>query len=330
MNTKRVQTLNLTIGWSLAMLTAFAVSSSSSYTSAAEPASGKKIPVILDTDIGDDIDDTWALAMLVNSPEFDIKLVVGDFGKPKYRASIIAKFLQTVGRSDIPVGIGPGKEDGGGQSKWVEGYDLKSYPGKVHEDGIQAIIDTIMNSPEPITLLCIGPLPNIAAALKREPKIAEKARFVGMHGSVRVGYGGKKTPDVEWNVKADPKSCQAAFTAAWDMTITPLDTCGLIVLDGARYKAIYECKTPVAQALIENYRIWSNGKPVDKHSSTLFDCVAVYLAFATEMTEIEELGIRVTDDAHTAIDPQAKKIKVATRWKDMEAFKDLLVKRITK
>lgn len=328
MKTKRVQTLNLTIGWSLAMLTTFAVSSSSSY--AAEPAPGKKIPVILDTDIGDDIDDTWALAMLVNSPEVDLKLVVGEFGKPKYRASIIAKFLQTVGRTDVAVGIGPGKEGGGGQSKWVEGYDLKSYPGKVHEDGVKAIIDTIMNSPEPVTLLCIGPMPNIAEALKREPKIAEKARFVGMHGSVRVGYGGKKTPDAEWNVKADPKACQAAFTAAWDMTITPLDTCGLIVLDGARYKTIYESKNIVAATVIENYRLWSNGKPVDQHSSTLFDCVAAYLAFANDLTEIEELGIRITNDGNTVIDPQAKKVKVATRWKDMEAFKDLLVKRITK
>jgi len=309
------------------MLTAFALASSSC-AFAAEPAPVKKIPIILDTDIGDDIDDTWALAMLVNSPEFDIRLVVGDFGKPTYRASLIAKFLQTVGRTDIPVGIGPGKEGGGGQSKWVEGYDLKSYPGKVHEDGVQAIVDTIMNSPEPIVLLCIGPLPNVAEALKREPKIAEKARFVGMHGSVRLGYGGKKTPDAEWNVRIDPQSCQAAFTASWDMLVTPLDTCGLVVLDGARYKAVYECRTPAAAALIENYRLWSNGKPVDQRSSVLFDCVAVYLAFATDLVEIEELGIRVTDQGHTVIDPQAKKVKVATRWKDLDAFKDLLVKRI--
>ncbi|MGB9604069.1 MAG: hypothetical protein ACPMAG_14890, partial [Limisphaerales bacterium] len=68
--------------------------------------SAKRISVILDTDIGDDIDDTWALGLLLKSPELDVKLVVGDYGKPLYRAKIIAKFLETVGRTDIPIGMG--------------------------------------------------------------------------------------------------------------------------------------------------------------------------------------------------------------------------------
>ncbi|MGI6299756.1 MAG: nucleoside hydrolase [Verrucomicrobiota bacterium] len=64
-----------------------------------------------------------------------------------------------------------------------------------------------------MTVIAVGPLPNIAEALKREPRIAKKAKFVGMHGSVRRGYGGKQTIDAEWNVRADPQSCQAALSA---------------------------------------------------------------------------------------------------------------------
>lgn len=289
----------------------------------------KKIPVIYDSDIGDDIDDTWALAMLLHSPELDVKLVVGDYGKPQYRAKLFAKFLERVGRTDVAVGIGIGKGAGGRQRKWIEGYDLKKYPGTVHEDGVAAMIDLIMKSPEQITVVAVGPLPNIAEALKREPRIARKARFVGMHGSVRVGYGGSKKPAREWNVKADPKSCAAALSAPWDVTITPLDTCGRVVLSGDHYKAVYDSKNPTAVALLENYKIWNKGKPIDRKSSTLYDTVAVYLAFASDFTEIEELGIRVTKNGMTVIDPNARKIKVATRWKDMNAFKDLLVKRVT-
>jgi inosine-uridine nucleoside N-ribohydrolase len=101
-----------------------------------------KIPVILDTDIGDDIDDTWALAMLLKSPELDLKMVVGDNYKSIYRAKLIAKLLTVAGRTDVPVGIGFGNRDGDGrQSDWVKDYDLKSYPGKVHEDGVAAMID---------------------------------------------------------------------------------------------------------------------------------------------------------------------------------------------
>src|SRR5512137_889362 len=71
---------------------------------AAAPA--KPVPVILDTDIGDDIDDTWALALVLKSPELDLKLAVGDYGKPQYRARLLARFLQTAGRTDVPVGVG--------------------------------------------------------------------------------------------------------------------------------------------------------------------------------------------------------------------------------
>ena len=151
------------------------------------------IPVILDTDIGSDIDDTWALALLLRSPEVDLKLCVSDTGDTLYRAKLLAKLLETAGRGDVTVGIGPAMQDGSwaakGQAAWVEDYDLSRYPGKIAEDGIGTMIDTILSSPVPVTLLCIGPVPNIAAALQREPRIAHNARFVGMHGSLRTGYG---------------------------------------------------------------------------------------------------------------------------------------------
>ncbi len=295
----------------------------------------RKIPVILDTDIGDDIDDTWALAMLLRSPEVDVKLVVGDYYKAQYRAKLIAKLLTAAGRTDIPVGIGLKRgNEGGAQSKWIEGYDLKSYAGKVHEDGVQAIIDTIMASKEPVTLIAIGPLPNVAEALKRQPEIAKKARLVGMHGSVRMGYGGNaRKIDAEYNVKCDAKACQAAFTAAWEITITPLDTCGIVHLRGPKYAKVRDSKDPLAAAVIANYRIWAehnkNARQADSASSTLFDCVAIYLAFSTDLLTMERLGIWVTDDGLTLIDPQRKPMNVATKWKDMGAFEDLMVERIT-
>ncbi|MCX6560659.1 MAG: nucleoside hydrolase, partial [Candidatus Aminicenantes bacterium] len=84
-----------------------------------------RTPVILDTDIGDDIDDTWALVMLLKSQELDLKLVTTTFGKSEYRAKIVAKVLTLAGRTDVPVGLGAGGRDGtGGQAAWVEGYDL--------------------------------------------------------------------------------------------------------------------------------------------------------------------------------------------------------------
>jgi inosine-uridine nucleoside N-ribohydrolase len=304
--------------------------------SGAEPARGRrKIPVVLDTDIGDDIDDTWALALLLKSPELDLKMVVTDQGNTVYRAKIAAKLLEVAQRTDVPVGLGIPQSDAvGGQAGWVADYDLARYPGKVHKDGVAAMIRLIRESPEPITLICIGPMPNIRKVLEQEPEIVKKVRFVGMQGSVRKGYGGNPRPDAEYNVRADAAAAQQVFTAAWPMTITPLDTCGLVSLQGEKYRKVAESTDPLTRAVIENYRIWRKaGNPTAPDridaSSVLFDTVAVYLAFSDKLLNMESLKLRVTDDGFTRIDPQGKKVECATSWKDLPAFEDFLVERLT-
>jgi inosine-uridine nucleoside N-ribohydrolase len=298
----------------------------------------KKIPVIFDTDIGDDIDDTWALAMLLRSPEFDIKLITTGVGDTSAKAKIVAKMLEVAGRTDIPIGIGLPCGDmnkGHRQDQWVSSYKLSSYPGTIHQDGVQALIDTVMDSPELITIIAVGPLPNVSAALEREPRIAEKAQFIGMHGSVRRGYDGKHQVDKEYNVVTFVKAAQKVFTADWDMTITPLDTCGIVRLEGAKYKKVFESDKPLARAVIANYRAWTKSQgweeaEVNTASSTLYDTVGVYLAISTELVRMERLPILVTDDGYTAIDDKGKTVDCATKWKDLDAFEDLLVGRLTK
>jgi len=317
-----------------------------------------KIPVIFDTDIGGDIDDTWALALLVQSPEFDVKLVTTAVGDTRSKAKIVAKFLETVGRTDIPVGIGVRQNKGGHrQEAWTKGYKLSSYPGTIYKDGVQAIIDTIMNSGKPalplagkpIKVVAVGPLPNIAAALEREPRIADKAEFVGMHGSIRRGYGGSKKISAEYNVRAYAKDAQKVFAVPWNMTITPLDTCGIVQLKGEKYQKVLKRNSLLTRALIENYRAWYRkgilnkdkdlseaevdkrvDQKVNTSSTTLFDTVGIYLAMSTELVRMEKLPIKVTDDGYTRIDDQAKAINCATEWKDLSAFEDFLVERLTK
>ena len=296
-----------------------------------------KQAVILDTDICDDIDDTWALAMLLQSPEFDVKLITTAVGDTTARTKVVAKILQTAGRTDIPIGTGVAIGDmktGHRQDGWVKDFDLSKYPGKIYPDGVQAMIDTIMNSPEPITIIAIGPLPNVAAALEREPNIVKKARFVGMQGSIRRGYGEKSKPEKEYNIVSFIKASQTVFTAQWDMTITPLDTCGMVSLDGDDYKKFLDCNSPITNAVIENYRVWAKSGNINEaqagsRSSTLFDTVAIYLAMRHDLLETENLGIRVTDDGRTRIDGNAKKISCAMKWKNLDAFEKLLVERLT-
>ncbi|MHC4208012.1 MAG: nucleoside hydrolase [Planctomycetota bacterium] len=341
----RLKTFFISARW-MAILAVLAVLlvSSGSYANRGG-SSGRKIPVIFDTDICDDIDDTWALAMILQSPEFDIKLITTAVGNTSSKTKTIAKFLQAAGRTDIPIGAGVQQHKGNHrQDAWAKDYDLSSYPGKIYEDGVQAMIDIINKSRRPIKVVAVGPLPNIAAALEREPKIAQKAEFVGMHGSVRRGYGNNPKPSAEYNVKAFVTEAQKVFAAPWEMTITPLDTCGIIQLKKQKYQKVLKNNSPVTNALMENYRAWQKqglrgrnkdlseaelNKRVDQKcnssSSTLFDTVAIYLAMSTDLVKMEKLPIIVTDDGHTKIDENGKKINCATEWKDLGAFEDLLV-----
>ncbi len=304
-----------------------------------EAAPSTRIPVIFDTDIGGDIDDTWALVMLLKSPELDVRLITTDAGNARYRAKIVARLLEIAGRTDIPIGRGLQlyEDDDGPQAPWVKDYDMGQYPGVVHEDGVGALIDTIMSSTTAVTVICVGAVPNIEAALEREPRIAERARFVGMHGSLRVGYGGNPEPVAESNVKVDPAACRAALGAAWEVTITPLDTCGLVELGGERYQRVLRSEDPLVKALVENYRLWwprcswcekDDPDRPDRRSTTLFDTVAVYLAFSEDLVRMEELGVRVTEEGFTVIDPESPRARCATEWKDLAAFEDLLVERL--
>jgi inosine-uridine nucleoside N-ribohydrolase len=294
-----------------------------------------KIPIILDTDIGGDIDDSWALALLLKSPEIDLRLVLTATGNTTYRGAVAAKYLQAAGRSEVPIGIGLHQSDETGLlAEWLGDDSLDDYPGPVYTDGVGRLIEILMQSPEPVTLLCIGPAPNIRAALEREPRIAGKARMVGMFGSLRLGYDGEPEPTREWNVYADPDACRALFHGFPGGTITPLDTCGTVTLSGDEYQRILNCRDPLIQTMITSYQSWARHvtwTQVDagQHSSVLFDTVAVYLAIAEDWVAIEELGLQITQDGYTRIDPSEPVVRCATRWRDYPAYVYWLVDRLT-
>jgi inosine-uridine nucleoside N-ribohydrolase len=307
-------------------------------TSPAVAAGARPIPVILDTDIGDDIDDTFALLMLLRSKELDLKLVVTDFGDTVYRARLAAKLLQAMGRPDVPVGVGLRQnEKGGAQAEWLGDFALSRYPGKVHSDGVQALIDTVMASKEPVTLIAIGPAPNLEVALQREPRIAQRARFVGMYGSLHRGYDGAARRDAEWNVKSAIPGFRRALEAPWPMLITPLDTCGIVRLPEAKWAKVLASKDPGARALVENNRLWCKARPdicgsdptrAERDTTILYDTVAVYLAFSEKLVRVEETGARVDDAGMTIPDPSAPKRRWAVAWTDLGAYEDLLVGRL--
>jgi inosine-uridine nucleoside N-ribohydrolase len=326
-----------TFGLIAALLLLTGCSMNSHSTSA--KSAHRRIPVILDTDIGDDIDDTWALTMLLKSPQFDVKLITTTHGQQDYRGRLIAKLLTINNRTDIPIGLGAGHSDSPQKiARWIEDFPLTKYRGKVFDDGVAALIDTVHRSAEragqPITIIAIGPLDTVAAALQRDPSIAAKANFVGMQGSVYIGYGNANHAVPEFNVVTSIAASQTVFSAHWrSMAITPLDTCGdpHMKLTGDEFAAIKSAAgDPRVRAILENYAIWKSVPDPDQltESTTLYDTVAIYLAdpAGQPLLNFQTLKIAVTDQGVTAISPDAtNEVRVATSWKDLPAYRQQLL-----
>jgi len=303
--------------------------------------SASRIPVILDTDIGTDIDDTWALAHLLRCPELDPRLILTSAGDIPFRTAVTARFLDVSGRSDVPIGRGVASwatdVDYRNQEPWIKDYDLSAYPGEIAEDGVGRMIRIIEESPVPVTVIAIAPSVNLAAALARAPGIASRCRLVGMFGSFDVGYDGALPASAETNVRLAPEAFRAVMAAPWlDVLLTPLDTCNFAVLDGPNYCRIWSAMAdPMLRALIENYCVfaprvtWMHCDFFTRRSTVLFDCVAVYLAYAEDLVKTELVRFRITDDGFTVRDEAgAFTARVAVSWRDLASFHDHLTARL--
>lgn len=303
----------------------------------AEPENAP-IPVIFDTDLGEDIDDMWALAFLVHSPELDLKLVTINFGDVNRKARMVAKALTAFGRDDVTIAIGrTSKRFKPRYYKWAKDFDISKYAGRVSRDAVGEIIRVIeADQTSRLKILPVGSMKNIAAMIEKRPDLAKQVELVAMSGHVAEDPAGNKDRRAETNVRVEVGAAKIAYAADWKrFTTAPLNVTGMLKLTDDHYQRILKSEHPTARTLIEAYKVFEPtanwGKhDVSKESSSLHDVVAVYLAFSTEHLNLETLPLRVTDKGYTIIDPDhGKPVRVALEWQHLEAFKELLVKRLT-
>jgi inosine-uridine nucleoside N-ribohydrolase len=183
--------------------------------------------VILDTDIGDDIDDAFALALVLRSPELHLLGVETAFGATELRARLVDRYLAAVGRRDIPVLAGVATQTTNHMSQAA--YALQ-WPERKHADAVPFLLGQIRAHPGQITLIAIGPLFNIQAAIARDPATFKKLkRVVIMGGSIYRGYDGKNgdrntPPSPEWNILCDPAGARALLASGVPLYVMPLDS----------------------------------------------------------------------------------------------------------
>ena len=257
--------------------------------------------VILDTDIGDDIDDAFAVALALRSPELQILGITTTFGDTETRAKLLDRFLAEVGRPEIPVAAGVATPPKGTftQRRYAEN---NRFAKSSHPDAVAFLLDQIRRSPGQITLLAIGPLMNIGAAIDKDPGTFRKLkRVILMGGSIHRGYGdlgfGQPTPpQPEWNILNDIPSAQKLFAAGVPLFVMPLDATQL-KLDEVKRAFLFSQGTPLTDALTLLYHQWGQQTP------TLFDPMTIAFLVNPALCPVQPIHIRIDDNGFTRPDP---------------------------
>jgi len=248
----------------------------------------RKIPILLDTDIGTDIDDAFALVLIINSPELELLGVTTVAGDTQARARLAAKLLWEAGGAwrKVPVVAGePGQPQPIEQTRWADGF---TSPQLRKEKAVGFMKAQINRRPGEITLLTIGEQTNAAALLKSDPSIGKKLkRIVMMGGSMARGYAPGSQADPEWNIKSNPAAAQVVFASGVPILVVPLDVTAMLQLDEANRHRVFTHLSPLTDALTLLYHLWNQPTP------TLFDPMAVAMLIDPSLCETRELAIEV-------------------------------------
>jgi len=317
---------------SAATMCAFLCLSSCAFGQTEAPASRPNAAekIIIDTDIGDDIDDAFAVGLALQSPEFQILGISSAWRDTQLRARLLSRFLQETGRTDIPIALGiathPVTKAGAfTQARYAEGGPTnQNYP-----SAVDFLLEQIRLHPGEITLLAIGPETNLGAAIDRDPATFRKLkRIVLMGGSVYRGYsqfnyGKTHGPDPEWNIICDIHAAQKVFTSGVPLYVMPLDSTQIKLQELERAE-IFKSGTPLTDALLVLYTQWSHGTAL---TPTLFDAVVVAYATHPELCPTQPMRLRVDDQGYTRPEPGAPNAQVCLR-SSSDQFLEFFMPRI--
>ena len=257
--------------------------------------------VIIDTDIGDDIDDAFALALALRSPELQVIGITTTFGDTETRAKLVDRFLAEVGRPEIPVAAGAPTPVKGTftQRRYAEGGHAAK---PSHPDAIGFILEQIRRYSGQVTLIAIGPLMNVGAAIDKDAATFRKLkRVVLMGGSIKRGYGDlgyttPRPPQPEWNILNDIPSAQKLFASGVPLFVMPLDSTQL-KLDEVKRTFLFSQGTPLTDALTLLYHQWGQETP------TLFDPMTIAFLVNPGLCPVQPIHIRVDEKGFTLPEP---------------------------
>lgn len=280
--------------------------------------------ILIDTDIGDDVDDAFAVGLALQSRELKIAGISTAWGNTELRARLVRRLLSETGHGQIPVaeGIATKSPSPFTQAHWAE-------RGPAPDSLVQSpefLLQEAAARPGEITLVAIGPLTNIGAAIDGDAVTFRKLkRVVLMGGSIRKGYGDlgffpDRGPEAEYNIHTDVSAAQKLFRSGVPIFMMPLDSTQL-KLDEVKRAILFSQGTPLTDALTLLYHEWGQQTP------TLFDAMAVAYVLDPDLCRVTPMHIEVTSDGFTRETPGAPNASVCLS-SDSDAFFHFVLPRL--
>ncbi|NIJ81101.1 MULTISPECIES: nucleoside hydrolase [Xanthomonas] len=287
--------------------------------------------LVVSTDIGDDIDDAFALGLLLRSPQLQVLGIASAWGDTTLRAQLLQRLLQQAGRSEIPLAVGARTTStiAFSQARWAAKGQL---PGKL-PDAAAMILQQARRHPGEVTLLVLGPMTDAALAQQRDPAgFAKLKRIVAMGGSVRVGYGKSayrpaSAPAPEYNILADVSAAQRVFAAGVPIVLLPLDATQITLEEPERI-ALFAHGDGLTDALTQLYYQWRNtDQPWASATPTVFDVVPVAWLLSPALCPTTPLHLDVDAQGYTREGPGIPNVQACLRL-DKPAFIALYMRQL--
>lgn len=245
--------------------------------------------VVLDTDIGSDVDDALALAMLLGSPEVELLGVTTVYGDVDVRAQIARRLARLAGHDQLVVV--PGAERPlSGEEAWWAGFEGRLYPDLAQEvfvedmSAAEFLVETVTARPGEVDVVAIGPLTNLAEAIRADSAFVRSVRHLYVMG------GRFDTPEAEHNFRSDPIAAAEVFASGMPVTVV-----GLEITTRARIGPSHLARIAAAGALgrqleAEVRQWWEYTRKQWNHPH---DPLAVLAMLRPDLMEVEAARVRV-------------------------------------
>jgi len=258
--------------------------------------------IILDTDIGDDIDDALALAyaQLCGAKLLGVTTV---FRNARRRAQMASALLHALGAEDVPVRAGVDLPFVQPLPRWnCDAFTAENefipcqYLPEMQDESVSSqhavdfILETVAANPGEITLVPIGPLTNIAMAIRKAPDVMAKLRGITLMG------GCFQRPQAEWNILCDPEAAHIVFSSGIPLRAVGIDLTERCRVDSSFRETLQTQTSPAAKLLHGFVTGWRKNAPNDE--PILHDPLAVATLFSDRFVRFAAKPIRVDlDDA---------------------------------